>query len=224
MKKKKKRRRSGLPAIIILTLLLLGVITAGAIFYFCGNTLMLPGSWEREIDLTQQITQNISEYLSSTAYGEEIDVSGYMDDIKITCRLSVTKDGEWNEVIDSNDYANAAEQAKNALKKAVSDMLSGRISDSFIETDMTIDELVTDAVGMSLTKYLEEYGPVVMPSYEELASEYECKATYSASREIITLSSATWGSDKECTYMTARGILVVDTPEGTYIYHKAEEE
>jgi len=222
-KRKKRRRRSGMPMIIVLTILLLAVLTAGAIYYLFGNSLMLPGTWEREIDLTAQVTENIETYLSGTAYGEEIDVRPYVEHITVTSRLTVTKDGEWIEEVDSDDYAQMADKSLSALNRAVTELLGKRVADSYIETDLSVDELVKDAVGMNLTAYLSKYGPDLMPTYAELSEKYGCRATYESDREMITISSA-MGDSREYTYMTARGTLVLDGNDGTVVYHKAEEE
>lgn len=222
-KRKKRRRRSGMPIIIVLTILLLAVLIAGAVYYLFGNSLMLPGTWEREIDLTAQVTENIENYLKETAYGEEIDVRPYVEQITVTSRLTVTKDGEWAEVVDSDDYAEMTNKSLTALNRAVTELLGKRIADSYIETDLSVDELVKDAVGMNLTSYLSQYGPTLMPTYAELSEKYGCSATYESDREIITISPS-MGDSKDYTYMTAKGTLVLDGKNSTVVYHKAEEE
>lgn len=221
MTKKKKRRRSAMPAVIILTVLLLVVITLAAIWYFMGNSLALAGEWEREIDLTAQVTENISEYITSASYGEEINVTEYIDQIKVVSHLSISKDGEWKENVDIDSYEAARGKAREALKSAVTDLLSKRITDSYIDTDKSIDELVSEAVGMELTAYLEKYGPKLMPTYEELMEKYGSNMGYSAGRESLVLSSVLTG-DREYTYMSARGVLVVDGVNETIVYHKSD--
>lgn len=222
-KKKRKRKISGLPAIIILMLLLIGVLTAGAVYYLFGNSLRLPGTWEREIDLTNQVRESIASYLSETAYGDEIDIRPYVDKISIKSTLTVTKESEWTEKIDSADYEEITQKANMALKQAVTELLSRRIKDSYIETDVSVGDLVKESTGMSLDAYLSTYGPSMLPSYEELSEKYGVTATYEADREYVTLFMPLSG-DMEYTYMTAQGTLVIDGAEGTTVYHKAKEE
>lgn len=223
VKKKKKKRRSGMPIIIVLTILLIGILTAWGINYLFGNSMKLKGEWERKIDLTSQVRESMTIYLNDSSYAGAIDVSKYVNDIVITSRLSVTGDGEWIEKIDSDEYAYQTSQAKATLENAISDLLKARISESYIETDMSIDNLVNEAVGMNLISYLSKYGPVLVPSYEELSEKYGCNATFEADRESISLMSALWGS-RECSYLVTNETLVVDSKEETIVYHKAGEK
>ena len=223
VKKKKKKRRSGMPIIIVLTILLIGILAAWGVNFLFGNSMKLKGEWERKIDLTSQVRESMTDYLNESSYAGEIDVSNYVNGIVISSRLTVSGDGEWVEKIDSDEYAYQTSQAKAALEKAVSDLLQTRISESYIETDMSIDNLVNEAVGMNLSSYLSKYGPELMPSFEELSEKYGCNATYEADREFVNLLSAMWG-EREYSYLVTNETLVLDGSNETIVYHKAEEE
>lgn len=207
----RRKRRVNIPAIILLLLTLL--IIGGCVFiFYYGNQTMLRGEWQREIDITDYAVDSIASYL-----GQDMDPN---PDSRLTINLtlSVNKDGEWKQTVDEASYDEALQQAKSVLTGAVSDSLKKKIEDSYINTDMTVDELVVDATGMSLQKYLDEYGPQLLPNYSELMETYGMSASYVATRDSISLDMA--GEMTEFGYVVTKDIFVIDNPEETVIYHK----
>lgn len=207
----RRKRRVNIPAIILLLLTLLIICGCVFIFYY-GNQTMLRGEWQREIDITDYAVDSIASYL-----GQDMDPN---PDSRLTINLtlSVNKDGEWKQTVDEASYDEALQQAKSVLTGAVSDSLKKKIEDSYINTDMTVDELVVDATGMSLQKYLDEYGPQLLPNYSELMETYGMSASYVATRDSISLDMA--GEMTEFGYVVTKDIFVIDNPEETVIYHK----
>lgn len=207
----RRKRRINIPVIILLLLTLL--IIGGCVFiFYYGNQTMLKGEWQREIDITDYAADSIASYL-----GQDMD-SNPDSRLTITLTLSVNKEGEWKQIVDEASYDEAFQQARSVLVKAVSDSLKKKIDESYINTDMTVDELVADATGMSLQKYLDEYGPQLLPDYSELAEIYGMSASYTATRDSISIDRA--GEMKEFRYVVTKDIFVIDNPEETVIYHK----
>lgn len=223
MARKKKKRIIGLPIIISLVFVLIAMIGIIAYWYINGNKIRLPGEWYRQIDLTSQVKEGIEDYLNSATFGEEIEVDKYIDVVLVESHLSITDDGKLVEVIDDQSYADAKAKANDALKQAVSDLIQFRVEKNYIETDKTPEELVDETFGMDLSKYLSQYGPQLMPKYDELNAVYGVDATYEAERETIEIFS---DETVSCEYAVAGQMLVIDYPDKAAIYHskKAEKE
>lgn len=217
-KRRKRRSRIGIPVVIILMLIMVTMISVVAYWYINGDKLRLPGSWYREIDLTDTVKANMEEYLRSATLGNEVDANLFMDRIVITSELVITKDGQMNESIDAESYNKAKADAQEALKKAVSSLLATRIQQNYIETDMSIDELVEETLGMKLSEYLEQFGPQLIPAYNDLDSQYGMSADYEADREHMTISG------ENCEYAVAAGMLVIDYQNGAIVYHNKNSE
>lgn len=218
-RKKRKKKISGLPIIISLLVVLMTVIFGGCFFYINGNRLMLPGEWVREIDITDRVISAAEEYLQTAAYGDEIDTSAYFADIKVTSILTVTKDGSLAEVIDTESYNQAQDKCKSGLEAAVKDLIAKRIENTYIETNKSVDELVNETFKISLSEYLNQYGPVLMPDISEMESAYGRNASYEASREQIVITYAD-ADVHSCNYAIAHGMLVVDYNDGAVVYHE----
>ena len=215
----RKKRRSALPIIILLIFLIIGMATAGVLLFLYGKTQMINGEWERKIDVTDTVRENIREYISEASLDEEINIDDYLNSIEIESRLTITKEGSMKEGISYESYYDANEQAYDALEKIVIKLLESRIKSNYIETDKSMDELVNETVGTDLRQYLTAHGPKLMPTIEELEAIYGTDATYTADREKMIISIA-GSEDENCDYAITNGMLVIDKKEGGVIYHK----
>ena len=110
---------------------------------------------------------------------------------------------------------------KEALKTAVVKTVEDKLKKSYIETDMTVEELVKEATGMELTDYLEKYGPKMMPAMDELSDLYGMDAEYSADRSSLNITDKTDVS--VCDYALSHGMLVIDCKDGARVYHKDQK-
>lgn len=218
MAKRRRRSRVGIPVVIMLILVMLTMISVVAYWYINGDRLRLPGTWYRDIDITEDVKASMEEYLKGATLGNEVDTRLFIDKIVISSELVITKDGKMNESIDVNSYNEAKAKAQEAMKNAVSSLIATRIHQKFIDTDKSIDELVEETLGMNLSAYLEQFGPKLLPDYEELDKEYGMSADYEAGRETISISG------QESEYAVAAGMLVIDYQNGAVVYHgKASE-
>lgn len=216
---KKKRRRSGMPIIIVLLVILLVLIGGGTYFYINGNRLMLPGEWGREIDITDQVRYEAKEYIESAAFGDEIDIAEFIPEVKLNTVLVVSKDGEIAEVVSEEDYNQMTLACQTGLENAIRELISRRIKDNYIETDMSVDDLIQETFKTSLTDYLKQYGPKLLPDYSELDSEYGMSAFYKATKDEITIQG-TDGSETVCNYAVTHGMLVIDYSDGAVVYYE----
>lgn len=217
-KKRRRRKISGLPAIIVLFLLLvIGGVTWG-FFYFNGNKINLPGERYREIDVTATVKERAKEYLSSAAFGDEINLDEYFEKLVIESNLTVTKDGQFTEKLSEDKHYEISEKARRGLEQAVSDLISKRIKNNYIETTMTTEQLMQETFGMSLSDYLKQYGPSLVPSYSELNSQYGRDKTYTANRDVIMFDGEL--PENGNGYAVTHGMLVIDYKEGAVVYYE----
>lgn len=218
-RKKKRKRISGLPIIIILILTLALLILGASYFYMNGNRLSLPGEWTREIDISDYAIKEAETYLQTAAYGDEVDVSKYIADVKVVSELTVTKDGIITERISKDSYDRAAALCMAGLEEAVRELIGKRIENTYIATDMSVDELVKETFNISLSDYLAEYGPTLIPDFTELENEYGRDVTYEATRDSMTITYSD-GNVADCSYAVAHGMLVIDYKDGAAIYYE----
>ena len=212
-RRRKRRSRIGIPVVFALMLIMFMMIGLVAYGYINANRLRLPGNWYREIDITDQVKDSMEEYLGSATMGNEVDASLFMDKIVVTSEMVINKEGQMNESINRESYDMARAAADEALRSAVSSLLATRIQQNYIETDKSIDELVEETLGMSLSAYLKEYGPKLLPDYDELDGQYGMSADYEADREHMNISGT------ECDYAVASGMLVINYKDGAVVYH-----
>lgn len=216
-KRKRRRRISGLPAIIVLLLLLVIGGSTWGFFYLNGNKLNLPGERYREIDVTAQVKQSAREYLNTAAFGDEIDIDQYFENLVIESKLTVTKEGQFTEKVSEEKHYEISEQARKGLEQAISDLITMRIKNNYIETSMTTEQLMQETFGMSLSEYLKQYGPELVPSYSKLNSEYGRNWSYVANRDVIMFDGET--EENGTGYAVTHGMLVIDYKEGAVVYH-----
>ena len=219
----RKKKRSAILVIILLIILIIGMATAGVLLFLYGKSKMLGGEWERKIDVTDTVRENIRDYIAESTLTDEINVDDYLSSIKIDSRLVITKEGSMKESISYESYYDANEQAYDALEKIVTTILENRIKSNYIETDLSTDQLVKETVGTDLRQYLKSHGPLLMPSIEELETVYGTDATYIADREKIIISNA-GGDEENCDYAITNGMLVIDRKDGGVIYHKTQNK
>ena len=203
-------------------MMFLAVIGAGAFFYINANRIGLVGQWHRSVDVTDEVSKSIQGYLREVLSEEEIAECNLPDKIEIDSRLVISKDGTMTETIDEVSYYDAQSLAKETLREAVIKVIEDKMQKTYIETDMTTEELIKESTGMDIDDYLDKYGPKMMPTMDELNSSYGMNATYVADRSSIEITK---GSDvQNCDYALSNGMLVIDHKQDAAVYHKYDAE
>ncbi|MCR5799912.1 MAG: hypothetical protein K6G69_07545 [Lachnospiraceae bacterium] len=213
------RHRSHTGLIIVLIILLLFVLTAGALYVVFGAGIMLRGSWEREIDLTEDVRDGISEYMSTAIGGDDIDIALGEGDIRIKSVLTIGRDGTWVETVDRQSYEEAVVKSKACLEESVKALLEKRLADAYIESNRSVDELVNAALGMELDKYLDKCAPTVLPSYESLQEMYGSNTGYEAKNDKVMLTD----TGKEITFKASSDMLVLIYTKEAVVYTRVKE-
>ena len=217
--KKKRKRRSAAPIMIIMFIIMATIVGGGIFLYVNANKLMLPGEWSREIDITTYAVDEAGRYLAQATFGDEVEMKEYISDVKLSNVLMVTKEGEITSTVDKDSYEYALSMCKSGLETAVRDLIDRRIKENYIETDMTVDELIGETFSMSLSEYLNQYAPKLLPDYEEFETDYGMSATYVADKDSITISSE-GAEDMVCNYAVSHGMLVIDYSDGAVVYYE----
>ncbi|MBP5309947.1 MAG: hypothetical protein J6Z05_04920 [Lachnospiraceae bacterium] len=217
----RRKRRSYIWINVLIIMMFLAVIGAGAFFYINANRIGLVGEWHRTVDVTDEVADSIKAYLREVLSEEEIDEISLPDKIEIDSILIISKDGTMTESVDEVSYYDAQQIAKEALTDAVIHVIEDKMQKTYIETDMTTQELIKEATGMELSDYLDKYGPRMMPSMDELNESYGMNAAYTADRTNIEIAR---GADTEkCDYALSHGMLVIDHTVNAAVYHKSEK-
>ena len=226
---KKKRKKGRIIFNILIFFLFLTVLGMGIFSHFFLNRLILIGEWDRNIDVTDVVKNNIYTYLGSSNMSEDFDLDEYVQKIEIKSRLTITSDGRFEEKIDDSSYYDAQRKAAEALSEAVIMVLNNKIDEVYINTDVSTEELISQATGMNMKDYLNKYGPDLLQDLSLLNEESSISADYLANRNTIYITGQ--GKEQDCEYAIADNMLAIDFEDGARIYHstgdrklKAKEE
>lgn len=174
---KGRKRRGNIGVVIVFVIMLL--LMSGMAFYFLTGSerAMKNNKWGRNIDLTSQVVSKASEWIGVARMGDEVDVSAYVPEIKASVVLSFDSAGNWTETLDEESLNRCNELANAAIKDAFMAVLSKRLEAAGC-SEGDIDSLILSALGMSLDDYFKEYGPNLLPTYEELSAEVSKEGHY----------------------------------------------
>lgn len=205
--------------VFILLLLTLSTSTALLVYlhFFASEDKDFSGEWVANLDMTDR-TKVIALSWLKDIEGVSIsleDMDSYMQDltIQVSLELEQTTHSEGtfrcNVLPESYDACNQA--AYEAFAEAFQMLLAERLRMAGYtgSTDKeAIDALVMETFGMPTVSYLMSCGPVLLPSLEELQSQYDGSGTYEAAEGILTRQFDAGGS--------------VTTKEERYIWEEDE--
>lgn len=205
-------RRTVKNTIYTLLLLTLSVSTAFLIYlrFLESKDKDLSGEWTADLNMTEQAAAKAFSWLQDIE-GVSVtleELGGYMQDLTVQVNLTFEQtarsEGTFrcNVLPESYDACNQA--AYGALAAAFREILSERLrmagyTDSMEEED--IEALVTETFGMSTISYLMTFGPALLPSLEDLQTQYEGSGTYETEEGILTRQFDTgWSADAKAEY------------------------
>lgn len=221
-RKKRKARFCDVVFIIFLILIILTMAGIGAGYYYLHDAKQVKGVYSRKIDLTEQVIDNINRYLSEALFGNEIDAREFVDEVNLEVKLAIGNDYSFREELKEESYEEVSRAAREALKVSLQKLLARRLDVAALDSEMNIDELVQEALGMSLDRYLDEYGPMLLPEKEKLTAEYHREGSYTANRNSITLT-LTDGTVVEYAYLVSDKMLVLSGEYETVYTREAEQ-
>lgn len=183
----------------LLTILLLTLTASTALLaylhFFASDNQDLSGTWTAELDMTNLAAASAFGWLQDiegvSVSLEEMETN--MDGLTIQVDLTFTQNGDSAGTFACNvspeSYASCNQAAYGALAAAFHEILAERLHMAGYTggTDEEILEaLVTETFRMSTGEYLAACGPKLLPSLEELQSQYDGNGTYETAEDILT--------------------------------------
>ena len=220
-------RRAVKNTIYTLLLLTLSVSTAFLIYlrFLESKDKDLSGEWTADLNMTEQAAAKAFSWLQDIE-GVSVtleELGGYMQDLTVQVNLTFEQtarsEGTFrcNVLPESYDACNQAayEAFAAAFRRLTAERL--RMAGYGGDTDEeAVEALVLETFGMSTVSYLMSCGPALLPSLEELQSQYDGNGTYKAAEGILTRQFDADGSDAaktEC-YIRKGSSLILSEEAG----------
>ena len=220
-------RRTVKNTIYTLLLLTLSVSTAFLIYlrFLESKDKDLSGEWTADLNMTEQAAAKAFSWLQDIE-GVSVtleELGGYMQDLTVQVNLTFEQtarsEGTFhcNVLPESYDACNQAayEAFAAAFRRLTAERL--RMAGYGEDTDEeAVEALVLETFGMSTVSYLMSCGPALLPSLEELQSQYDGNGTYKAAEGILTRQFVTDGSDAaktECYIRKGSSLILSEEAE-----------
>lgn len=162
--------------------LLLVILTGGGLLvyknFFAKDTSYV-GSWSREIDLRGYVIEEMNEWFKDPTTAALVT----FDDTKVTVKVDLvfTGDGKFSEKIDEKSFEETKKAAEALALSGLISFLEKRLDNAGIDSassGKSIDELIEDALGMSVSEYMKNSGPELLPTLDALKDMYNISGTY----------------------------------------------
>lgn len=184
-------------AILLLLILILSISTVvlACLYFFRSDQGTLSGEWTAELDLTQQAAVKAYLWLQDIeAVSVSLeDVESHMGKltVQIGLDLEAAKDleGAFRCSIRPESYDACEQAAYEAFAAVFRELLKERLRLAGYEggtDEEDLEALVTETFGLSTVSYLMTCGPALLPSLEDLRSQYDGSGTYGAAEGILT--------------------------------------
>lgn len=184
----KKKKVSLMPLVVILILI---ILTAAGLYYykyiFLENNRYL-GKWVRHADLSEYVEEAMGDWFGDALLAGVVSYGNEQATIEV--KLSVDVSGGYTETISDSEYEKALVSAKKMAEEGLRDFLEKRLEAADATPDKTgksLDELAQEVLGMSISEYIDEYAPELLPNIDELREDILYNGTYKVSGDIITL-------------------------------------
>lgn len=183
----------------ILTILFLTLTASTALLvylhFFASDNQDLSGTWTAELNMTEQAAVTAYSWLQDiegvSVSLEEMETD--MDRLTIRVDLTFAQDGDSTGTFSCNvspeSYEICRQTAYEALAAAFRDLIAERLHMAGYTggtDEETIEALVTATFGMSTEEYVAACGPKLLPSLEELQSQYDGSGAYEMAEDILT--------------------------------------
>ncbi len=162
--------------------------------FFASNDKELSGEWTASLDMTNQASVTALDWLQDIeAVSVTLeDMEPYMQDLSIQVYLTFEQTSRFQGTFHCNilpeSYDACRQAAYEAFAMAFRDILAERLRMAGYtgSTDReAVEALVTETFGMSTVSYLMTCGPALLPSLEELQTQYDGSGTYDAGDGIL---------------------------------------
>lgn len=193
-------------AVFTLLFLTLSISTAFLVYlhFFASDDKNLSGEWTTNLDMTKQAAVTALSWLQdieAVSISPE-DMESYMQSLTIQVNLTF----EQTDRSEGTFYCNVSPESYDACNQAAYEAFAAAFQELLVErlhmagytgsTDKeAVEALVTETFGMDTVSYLMSYAPALLPSLEELQTEYDGSGTYEASEGILTRQFDVGGAD-----------------------------
>lgn len=223
---------------VVFTLLIitLGISTAllAYLHFFASDDEDLSGEWIANLDMTQQAAVEAYSWLQDIeAVSVSIeDMESYMQDLTIQVDLTLEQTarskGNFHCSVSQASYDACKKAAYEAFAFAFQELLAERLHMAgYIDNadGEDIEALVTETFGMSTVSYLMSYGPALLPSLEELQTEYDGSGTYEIAEGILTRQfDADQTADTREEYYISNDYYLILSEEASLILYEKQVE
>ncbi len=177
-------------------ILLLGLYTALLTYlhFFASGDRDFSGEWTTQLAMTQQAAVTALDWLQEIEGGsvslEEMESSmqGLTIEVSLTMEQTERMAGTFQCGIRADSYEACRQAAYEAFAESFRTLLGERLRMAGYagSTDQeAVEALVAGEFGVSTVSYLMEYGPVLLPSLEELQGQYEGSGTYEVEAGVL---------------------------------------
>ena len=177
-------------------ILLLGLSTAilAYLHFFAPGDRDLSGEWTTQIAMTQQAAVTALDWLQeiegvSVSLEEmESSMQGLTIEVSLTMEQTERLAGTFQCGMRADSYEACRQAAYEAFAESFRTLLGERLRMAGYagSTDQeAVEALVAGEFGVSTVSYLMEYGPVLLPSMEELQGQYEGSGTYEVEAGVL---------------------------------------
>ncbi len=177
-------------------ILLLGLYTALLTYlhFFASGERDLSGEWTTQLAMTQQAAVTALDWLQeiegvSVSLEEmEYSMQGLTIEVSLTMEQTERMAGTFQCGIRADSYEACRQAAYEAFAESFRTLLGERLRMAGYagSTDQeAVEALVAGEFGVSTVSYLMEYGPVLLPSLEELQGQYEGSGTYEVEAGVL---------------------------------------
>ncbi len=182
----------------IVTILLLTLSASTAflayLHFFASDDKDLTGEWTANPDMTEDAAVTAFNWLedieavSVSLEDIESDMQGLTIQVNLVFEQTDSAAGTFRCYVSPESYDACKQAAYEVFAGEFKELLAQRLHMAGY-TDSTdgeaIEALVTETFGMDTVSYLMSYAPALLPSLEELQSEYDGSGTYEVSDNIL---------------------------------------
>ena len=183
--------------ILLLLVLSLSISTVflAYLHFFKSDGRGLSGEWTAQLDLTEQAAVTAFIWLQDiegvSVSLEDVESGMQKLTVQVDLNLEATtgSEGAFRCGILPESYNVCEQDAYEAFASVFRELLAERLRMAGYTggTDKEdIEALVTETFGMPTVSYLMAYGPVLLPSLEDLQAQYDGSGTYEAAEGILT--------------------------------------
>ena len=191
-------------AIFTILFLTLSIFTAllAYLHFFASENEDFSGEWTAYLDMTERAAVEAYSWLQdieavSVSFEDmETYMQGLTVEVNIIMEQTGNSEGTFRCNVSQESYDACKKAAYEAFAAAFKELLTERLHmagyTDIVERE-DIEALVNETFGMSTVSYLMTYGPALIPTLEDLQSEYDGSGTYEAAEDILTRKFDTGG-------------------------------